>query len=133
MSAPALRRPARVALVGVLFALTLGFVATATNAVPSTKADALQNPRPTANQLKPPACAGLNLTGVVVGTGSFSDNNDSHLVLGSAGGNIIQGNGGNDCIVGGAGFDIIVGGAGTDVCIGGASLDLFLSCETQIQ
>ena len=128
-----LRRPARVALLGVLLVFLLGSVATATNAVPRTKADTVQNPRPTANQLKPPACAGLNLTGIVTGSGSFSDNNDSHLVLGSSGINIIQGNGGNDCIVSGDGLDIINGGSGTDVCIGGPSLDIFLACETQIQ
>jgi Ca2+-binding RTX toxin-like protein len=117
----------------MLLVFLLGSVATATNTVPRTKADTLQNPRPTANQLKPPACAGLNLTGIVTGSGAFSDTNDSHLVLGSSGTNLIQGNNGNDCIVSGDGLDIISGGNGTDVCIGGPGLDIFFSCETQIQ
>ena len=94
MSALSVRRSARLALAGVSFALVLGVVATATNAVPQTKADTKQDPRATANQLKPPECAALNLTGIRIGSGSFSDDNASHLVLGSPGTDVIRGSGG---------------------------------------
>jgi Ca2+-binding RTX toxin-like protein len=134
MSTSLLRRPARAALLGVLLAFLLGSVATATNTVPRTKIDTVQTVRPTANQLKPPACAGVNLNGIFFGSGVITDNNQPHLVIGSPGIDIMRGGAGDDCILGGDGIDTLRGDGGQDVCIGGPGIDLFVnSCETQIQ
>jgi Ca2+-binding RTX toxin-like protein len=125
------RRPARIALVATTFALLLGVAATATNVVPSSRAGSAAGPRPTANQLKPEACAALDLTEVSTGSGGGNQNT---LILGSAGSDVLVGASGNDCIVGGAGTDLLIGNAGTDVCIGGPGIDvLHRSCETRIQ
>lgn len=86
-----------------------------------------------ANDLKPPQCAALTLTNLVIGTGGT---NSADLVLGGPGLDTLNGNAGDDCLLGGGGIDTIAGGPGTDVCIGGPGLDvfdLFGSCETQIQ
>jgi len=121
---------ARVALAFAALAFVLAVVATATNVVPSTRAGGSIGPPPTANELKPAACAALNLTIVVVGGGSGGQ---AALVLGTAGNDNLTGAAQGDCLVGGAGNDRLNGGPGTDVCIGGAGTDTFhASCETQI-
>ena len=126
-----LRRPARAALAVTALVLLLGIVATATNVVPSSRAGSDTGAPPTANQLKPAACAALNLTSISIGGGSGGQ---STLVLGTAGNDTLVGASGNDCLVGGAGNDRLIGNAGTDVCIGGPGNDVFHpSCETQIQ
>jgi Ca2+-binding RTX toxin-like protein len=104
----------------------------------------------TANDLKPPECAGLDLTNVVVGSNGGPDND---LILGSANADTLAGGEGDDCIVGGGdndtlmgenGNDVLVGGSGddtlnggadsNDVCYGGDGTDSFdASCETQTQ
>lgn len=128
-----LRRPARFLLGGVLLVLMLGVVATATNVVPRTRAGLRANPRPTANQLKPPQCAALNLTTIVVGSGTINGTGAANLMLGGAGADSMRGRGGGDCLVGGAGNDVLRGNGGTDVCLGGPGVDTFASCETAIQ
>jgi hypothetical protein len=134
MSASSLRRPARAALLGMLLVFLLGSVATATNVVPATKIDSVPTVRPMANQLKPSACAGVNLNGIFVGSGIVTDNNQPHLVLGSPGIDIMRGGAGDDCILGGGGIDTLRGDGGQDVCIGGPGLDIFFnSCEVEIQ
>ena len=123
---------ARVALGAVALAFVLAVAVTATNVVPSSRAGSSIGARPTANELKPAACAALNLTVIVTGGGGAG--NQSALVLGTAGNDTLVGAAGNDCLVGGAGNDRLNGNAGTDVCIGGAGTDTFHpSCETQIQ
>jgi Ca2+-binding RTX toxin-like protein len=82
----------------------------------------------TANDLKPPECAGVNVTAVVVGNDGTGAN---ELVLGDATGALVRGRGGNDCVLGGGGNDDVRGNAGTDVCIGGPGTDTFNTCETQ--
>lgn len=127
-----LRRPARAALACVAIVLVLGVMATATNVVPSSRAGSGVGPPPTANQLKPPECAALNLTAIRVGGGG-GGGGQSTLVLGTAGNDNLVGAGGNDCIVGGAGNDRLNGNAGIDVCIGGPGTDTFHpSCETVV-
>lgn len=105
----------------------------ATTVVPSSRAG--QNLQAvTANGLKPVVCAALNLNGILAGSGTFSDNAQPHLVIGSAGVDSIRGMGGNDCILGGGGNDTLRGDAGFDVCIGGLGVDSFdATCETRIQ
>jgi len=121
---------ARVALAAAALAFVFAVALTATNVVPSTRAGGSIGPGPTANELKPAACAALNLTVVVVGGGSGGQ---AALVLGTAGNDNLNGAALGDCLVGGAGNDRLNGGPGTDVCIGGAGVDTFAACETQIQ
>ncbi len=124
---------ARASLVVAALVLLLGVVATATNIVPQSNAGSGGGPRPTANQLKPPECAALNLTTIRVGGGG-GGGNQSTLVLGTAGNDNLVGASGNDCLVGGAGNDRLNGNSGIDVCIGGPGTDTFNAhCETRIQ
>ena len=127
-------RSAVVALVvgAVAFSLVAAF--TAANAVPGTKAGrSLTSRAPTANELKPAACAALNLTEWISGSGNVMPaGNGNALVLGSAGIDSVKGKNGNDCLVAGAGADTLNGGAGTDICIGGAGINTFVNCETQL-
>lgn len=123
------------ALVGVLSA-SLITALTATNSVPATRADHnLLSIGP--NDLKPPDCAGITVTTLLTGSGTFSGTGASELVLGGSGADTITAGGGNDCILGGGGDDSIQGQLGTDVCIGGPGTDSFGlpvvgGCETQI-
>jgi Ca2+-binding RTX toxin-like protein len=88
-----------------------------------------------ANDLKPEACSGLDLTNIVSGSGMIDRTgyNGSELIIGSSGDDTIKGGGGDDCILGGGGNDAIDGGDGMDVCIGGAGVDTFSTCEKEIQ
>ncbi|HEX4745895.1 MAG TPA: hypothetical protein VFU99_03335 [Gaiellaceae bacterium] len=127
-------RLARAALGIVGGLLVMGVALTATNVVPASLAGSSDVGAATANQLKPSACAALNLTTIRVGSGTITGTSAAELILGSAGVDTMRGQGGNDCIVGGAGNDSLLGDSGTDVCIGGAGTDTFSSsCETRIQ
>ncbi len=90
-----------------------------------------------ANAFKPPECASLNLTTLVVcpATGGNCDGTDANdLILGSAYADNISGGKGADCILGGGGDDYMKAGPGNSVCIGGPGTDTFHpSCKTQIQ
>lgn len=118
-------------LAPILVVALVGTALTAANVIASSRAG-ITNTGVTANDLKPLACAALNLTAVrgpAPGGG-----NASQLIIGTAAGETLQGNGGDDCILGAGGNDVIRGNGGNDVCIGGAGTDTFHStCETQIQ
>jgi Ca2+-binding RTX toxin-like protein len=87
-----------------------------------------------ANDLKPlPECAGIALSVIDAGSGSFNASNSDELIVGSAGADSIGARNGDDCVVAGAGNDTINGGVGNDVCIGGLGTDTFNACETTIQ
>lgn len=134
----------------LLILISTALAVAATNTVPETGADEIIRPI-TANDLKPPECAGLNLTSVVVGSGTFNGGAGNSLILGSPGADTIRGQNGTDCILGGAGddnllgqnrndvllggpgSDILNGGVGTDACYGGPDFDIFILCETQVQ
>ena len=113
-----------------------GLIASAnTNATPGSSAGTY-NQLITADDLKPPECAGITLTdvlgggGVIIGIGIRNE-----LITGSAGVDDLRGMLGDDCILGGAGDDSIDGGKppGSDVCIGGGDAgDTFTGCETII-
>ncbi len=142
----------RLASLGLLI-LILGtaFAAVAaSNTIPESGADESSRPI-TPNDLKPPECASLNLTSLVVGSGTINGGGGSSLILGSPGADTIKaqngadcvlggdgnddlrGNGGNDVLLGGTGDDTLNGGAGIDVCYGGSGIDTFsATCETQI-
>ena len=129
------RRLARPGLLALALAAAAVFVValTAANTIPATNAGRSTRAI-TPNDLKPAACAALNLTAKLAGSGTINGGAASELILGSAGVDTIRGNGGNDCILGGGGNDSLRGDAGTDVCIGGPGADTFnVSCETQIQ
>ncbi len=89
----------------------------------------------TANQLKPPQCAALDLTNYIVITGNAAIHGTAgnDLILGSPGKDNIHADSGNDCIVGGGGGDQIFGDDGYDVCIGGGdNKDKFHDCEVVV-
>lgn len=100
----------------------------ATNTVPPTRADASSAGIGT-NHVKPSACAGLYLSGIVTGSGTFTGTTGNDLILGGPGADTIDGLGGDDCILGGGGDDNITGGDGTDICLGGAGSNTFTTCE----
>jgi Ca2+-binding RTX toxin-like protein len=124
------RLPLRVVPVLLALALvTLASFATA-NTVPASRVGSYGAPI-SANALKPPECAALNLVEIRVGGGGGGGNS---LVLGTAGNDNLVGAGGDDCLVGGAGNDRLTGNAGNDVCLGGPGTDTFhASCEVRIQ
>jgi Ca2+-binding RTX toxin-like protein len=132
MRKPRVARPGLLAL-ALILAVTVVTALTATNTVPATNLGRTTQPI-TANALKPAPCAALNLSAVVVGTGTFSGGSASELILGGSGIDTIRGGAGTDCLLGGGGNDSLRGDGGTDVCIGGPGADTFFaSCETQIQ
>ena len=125
----------RVAILGlgVLIVVSAASAMAAANLVPVTAVE--DDVRPiTANDLKPPECASLNLTEVVIWQNGMPGDRDSGLVLGGPGKDRIKGGKGNDCILGGGGDDSIDGNQGTDVCIGGpGDNDTFVSCWKSYQ
>jgi Ca2+-binding RTX toxin-like protein len=110
---------------------SVGSSLAAGNAVPASRAG-LSISAINANALKPAACASLNLTGIVVGSSSFSGSGGNDLILGGSAADTIRGGGGIDCILGGGGDDNITGNNGS-VCIGGPGNDTFKNCTTTIQ
>jgi len=93
----------------------------------------LQSIAVTANDIKPTACAALDLTDIITGSGTITGTSGNDLILGSGGNDSIDGGGGDDCIESGGGDDTLNGGDGTDVCIGGSGTDTFDNCETEVQ
>jgi hypothetical protein len=84
-----------------------------------------------ANNLKPKACSGLDLTSIVSGSGEITGTSGNDLIIGSSGNDTINGQGGDDCILGGGGDDSLDGGdGGNDVCIGGSGANTYFNCET---
>jgi Ca2+-binding RTX toxin-like protein len=123
----------RIALL-VLFGLVVASVAsafTAANTIAPSNIG-IQSVSVSANDLKPDACAGLNLTNVIHGSGTITGTSGNDLIFGNSGDDVIDGQGGDDCIVGGGGTDIIDGNDGTDVCIGSGGNVTFLNCETTL-
>lgn len=104
------------------------FALTASNTVPESGMD-YESHSITANQLKPSACIGLDLTNTITNGNGTADND---LVLGTIGIDTLNGSDGDDCLVAGDGDDTLDGGSGTDICIGGAGDDVFPDCETII-
>ena len=86
-----------------------------------------------ANTLKPPECAAINLTNIVVGSGNILGTDGNDLIIGSAGNDTIDGAKGDDCILGGSGDDALDGKQGYNVCLGGPGTDTFKKCDIQIQ
>ncbi|PWH17579.1 MAG: hypothetical protein DDG60_01795 [Anaerolineae bacterium] len=76
-----------------------------------------------ANALKPPECAALNLTRLVILARGDNTTAQNELVIGTPGNETILSRGGTDCILGGGGNDDLRGGAGLDILIGGPGDD----------
>ncbi len=120
------RRTAVAVAIGLL--LLIGVASTATNVIEASRAG--QQNRPiTANDLKPPECAALDLQEIRVAGGGGGAGH-AGLLLGRSGDDRLIGGGGRDCILGGAGDDSINAGGGDDICIGGPGIDTFKNCET---
>ncbi len=117
----------------LIFISTLTAVA-AGNTIPATRLSS-STAAMDANAIKPTACSALNLTAIVICTGSATCNGTgaSELILGTSIAETLRGRGGTDCIVGGDGDDSLQGNGASDVCIGGPGTDTFTTCETQIQ
>jgi len=127
-----LHRLALFGLIALILASVITAVAAANTVPPSRLTD--QSRPITANDLKPPECAALNLREIVVGSGDIKGTGKNELILGSSGPDTIRSLPGDDCILGGGGDDHLSGDKDTDVCIGGPGNDTFDdSCETQIQ
>jgi RTX calcium-binding nonapeptide repeat (4 copies) len=122
--------PLRVVPLPIAVALVTLAAFAAANAVPASRLGNYRTPT-SANALKPPECAALNLVEIHVGSGGGGGNS---LILGTSGDDNLVGASGDDCLVGGAGNDSLKGNAGNDVCIGGPGVDTFhQSCEIKIQ
>jgi Ca2+-binding RTX toxin-like protein len=140
----------RLAWLGLLgLILTSIFSVFATSlAVPVSGVDNITRPI-TANDLKPPECAALDLSNIIAGESGTAGND---LILGTANDDTLTGGDGDDCILGGSGNDnlaggndndillggngddILTGGPGTDECYGESGTDtLDASCEIQVQ
>jgi hypothetical protein len=115
------------AKLGIASLMMITVVATVTasaaaNVVPPTKAGSMSAPQ-TVAQLRPPQCAGLTLTNLVIGSGRLNGTGANDLILASSGRDDINGRGGSDCIVAGGGNDALSGGGGGDVLMGGPGND----------
>jgi len=134
-------------LVSVVVLFSVLTAVAAANTVASSRAD-VNSAAVTGNDLKPDACAGINITAVVdLGAGdSATSGND--LILGTPGNDaVIRGDAGDDCILGGAGNesfflifggiygeggdDVLIGGPGWDVCRGGGGNNTYIDCELE--
>ena len=124
----------RILLAAVLASATLLLASAATaigsaNGVPASKVTV--NVRPIGpNEQKPPECASLTLTTLVIGA---TGTNGGDLQLGTPAADNLNGKAGADCIIGGGGDDTINGGGGADICIGGPGTDTFTNCTTSYQ
>jgi hypothetical protein len=121
------RRLLSSALVALL--VLVGVAMTATIVIPPSHAGQMSRPV-TANELKPPECAALDLQTIRI-SGAPPSAGHAGLVLGTSGDDRLIGGGGSDCMVGGAGNDDFNAGGRDDVCIGGPGVDTFKGCETQ--
>ena len=104
----------------------------ATNTIPSTRLGNLTIPV-RLNGLKPSACAGINVTNLIIGVGTITGTSGNDLILASPSIDVVDGLDGNDCILSGGGADLITGNIGNDVCMGGPETDVFTTCEVEIQ
>ncbi len=101
----------------MLLSLVSFWAVAATNTVDNSHAR-YQNYPVTVDQLKPPECYGITLTGTL----NVADNGNN-LLIGTTGADSLDGLGGDDCIIGGDGNDRLDGGNGNDVVLGGNGND----------
>lgn len=122
-------------LIGLIIVCVVTAVAAANSVASSRLSD--QSLPIDINALKPPECASINLTSILIGSGTINGTNANELILGSPLADTINAKAGSDCILGGGGNDNIDGGAGGgagsgyDICIGGPGSDVFSKCEEE--
>ncbi len=121
-----------ISLILMIILLGTTITYTATNTIPSLRLSQ-ESESIFPNSLKPNACASLNLSNVIQGSGTVNGTASNELVLGSTADDFIRGRQGDDCIVGGDGNDTIDGNNGYDICIGGPGIDSFSRCEETYQ
>ena len=118
-----------IALIGLIIVSVITVVAAANSVTSSRLSD--QSLPIAINALKPSECASINLTSIVIGSGTINGTNANELILGSPLADTIKAKAGSDCILGGGGNDDIDGGPGYDICIGGPGSDVFSKCEEE--
>lgn len=103
--------------------------AAAANTVPDSRLDQISL-NMLANQLKPAACNSINLTTIIIctGSGTCRGTGANNLILGTPGDDTIKAGNGTDCIIAGAGDDSVTGNSGVDICIEGPGFDTYKSC-----
>jgi Ca2+-binding RTX toxin-like protein len=110
----------------IVLAIVLAVQAAAATNIISASAVADDTFPITANDIKPPECAALNLTSIIAGNGSVTGTNNATLIFGGPGNDRLKGGNGDDCIVGGDGNDELTGNNGNDVLIGGNGNDTLI-------
>lgn len=113
----------RLAWLGLLVLIVVSALSAvaATNTVDESGLSYTTHPA-TINQLKPSECT-MNLTSLVVDSGTINGGGGSALILGSSGPDSIKAKAGNDCILAGGGNDTLDGDTGNDVLLGGNGND----------
>ena len=108
----------------LLLCFTLLLSQTSTNTVKTSGLGASRTAI-TPNQLKPAACAGVNLTHIVTGSGVFAVTSSNNLVLASAGTDTITLLAGNNCVD---------AGAGTNICIASPLItgNVYINCSVEL-
>jgi Ca2+-binding RTX toxin-like protein len=112
------RRLLWLAAVLMVMLMSVFSVMSAANSVPPSGL-ALRIIAPTPDQFRPPQCTGSYINLRIAANG----NNQSDLILSTAGNDTLNGNQGNDCMIGGAGDDTLNGGPGADILVGGPGVD----------
>lgn len=139
------RRLLWLAAVMMLLLMSVFSAMSAANSVPPSGL-ALRIIAPTPDQFRPPQCTGSyinlriatngnNQTDLILGTAgndTLDGNQGNDCMIGGAGDDTLNGNPGNDILVGGAGTDTLNGGGGTDTCYGTVGTDTFNNCESTI-
>ncbi len=136
--------------ISVIVVVSVLSAVAASNTVEGSRAD-VNSKNISGNDLKPDACAGINITNIVdVGSGETGTGGND-LIFGTSGNDFaIQGGAGDDCILGGGGNegilififpiggiygedgdDVLIGGPGFDICRGGGGNNTFIGCEIE--
>lgn len=120
--------PLAIVLIFLVFAAAYQSMAAA-NTVESSKFSSTLHSA-LANDIKPAACASLNLSTITFcsGSGTCRGTGGNNLILGTAGNDTIRARNGSDCIIAGGGNDDVDGDNGSDICIEGPGADTYASC-----
>jgi hypothetical protein len=114
----------------ILLAVTATLVVsfTATTTVPTSNAGASRQAL-AVSQLAPAGCNSLALTGLVQGSGTFSNSRSNVLILGSTNADAITDTGASNCIIAGGGTNTVTA-TSSDICISGPTLAVAAACPT---
>jgi len=120
--------PLAIVLLFLVFAAAYQALA-ATNNVDSSKFSSTLHSA-LANDIKPAACAAMNLSTITFcsGSGTCRGTGGNNLILGTEGDDTIRARNGSDCIIAGGGNDDVDGQNGGDICVEGPGADIYASC-----